>query len=148
MTEPPFWQRPLETLNDAEWEMLCDGCGRCCLKKLCDVDGEVAYTRVICRYFDQRSSRCGCYSSRTRKVPDCLKIREHAIDTLKWIPDTCAYKLRAAGKPLYDWHPLIAGSRAAMEAQGIAVTGRVLSEEHVHEDGLDEQIIDWVRFDD
>jgi uncharacterized cysteine cluster protein YcgN (CxxCxxCC family) len=148
MLAPPFWERPLETLDDREWEALCDGCGRCCLKKLCDEDsGEIAYTRVVCRYFDEQSSRCGCYADRTRKVPDCLALRHHQIDTLKWIPDTCAYKLRHEGRPLFDWHPLIAGSRARMEALGIAVAGRVLSEEYVHENGLEEHLIDWVRAD-
>ncbi|MCB1670977.1 MAG: YcgN family cysteine cluster protein [Gammaproteobacteria bacterium] len=147
-TATPFWEKPLQSLSDSEWEQLCDGCGRCCLKKLCDEDsGEILYTRVICRYFDQRSSRCGCYQQRTEKVPDCLRVREHAISELDWIPDTCAYKLRHEGRPLYDWHPLIAGSRRKMEEQGIAVAGRVLSEELVHERGLEEHVINWVSAD-
>lgn len=146
--DKPFWERPLETLDEQEWEQLCDGCGRCCLKKLTDEEDEqVYYTRVICRYFDQRTSRCSCYGSRTVKVPDCLRVRDHDIAQLPWIPDTCAYRLRAEGKPLFDWHPLVAGSRAEMEAAGIAVAGRVISEEYVHEQGLEEHVIDWVVAD-
>ena len=147
--DKPFWERPLHTLNRQEWEQLCDGCGRCCLKKLGEADSpRVHYTRVICRYFDQRTSRCGCYASRTRKVPDCLQVWEHDIGDLKWIPATCAYKLRHEGRPLYDWHPLLAGSRTLMEEQGIAVAGRVLSEDYVHEDGMEEHVIHWVSADD
>ena len=144
-TEAPFWERPLASLSDREWEQLCDGCGRCCLKKLQDEDsGEVCYTRVVCRYFDERSSRCGCYGTRHVRVPDCLLVRQMSPEEFHWMPDTCAYRLRQQGQPLYDWHPLIAGSRKAMEAAGIPVAGRVLSEELVHPDGLDEHIIRWV----
>ena len=148
MTALPFWERSLASLNDEEWEQLCDGCGRCCLKKISDENsGETIYTRVICRYFDQRSNLCNCYDTRSKKVPECLQVRDHDIGALKWIPDTCAYKLRYENRPLYDWHPLLAGSREQMESLGIAVTGRVLSEEYVHEDGLAEHVIKWVSSD-
>jgi hypothetical protein len=66
------------------------------------------------------------------------------LAALHWIPDTCAYKLREQGKPLPEWHPLLTGSRAAMQEEGIDVTGKVISEEYVHEDGLEEHIIRWV----
>ena len=29
-----FWELPLNELTDLEWEALCDGCGRCCLKEV------------------------------------------------------------------------------------------------------------------
>ena len=48
-----FWEKPLSELNDSDWERLCDGCGRCCLKKLQDYDsGETHYTSLVCRYFE------------------------------------------------------------------------------------------------
>lgn len=141
-----FWEKPLQQLDLAEWEALCDGCGRCCLKKLQDADtGEVHYTRVVCRYYRESSGRCGCYGSRTTRVPDCLVVRELDLDQVKWMPDTCAYRLRHEGKPLYNWHPLLAGNRNAMVEAGIAIGGQVLSEEFVHDDGLEEHIIRWVK---
>ncbi len=55
-----FWRdQPLDALNRAEWELLCDGCGKCCLNKLEDEEtGEVALTRVACRLLDGQSCRC------------------------------------------------------------------------------------------
>ena len=140
-----FWEKPLAELNDEEWERLCDGCGRCCLKKLEDEEtGELLWTRVVCRYFDAASSRCRCYSERTRKVPDCLDVRSLTLADARWMPPTCAYRLRFEGRPLYDWHPLISGSRQAMQEAGIAVADKVLSEEHVHPDGMEEHVIRWI----
>lgn len=142
-----FWTLPLEELNEGEWEALCDGCGRCCLKKLEDEDdGGIYWTRVVCRFLEQNSGECGCYQERTRRVPDCLNVRAMDIMAqIHWMPATCAYRLRAENKPLYDWHPLLSGSRDAMHEAGITVTGQVLSEEHVHPDGWSEHIIRWVE---
>ena len=141
-----FWEKPLSQLSTSEWEQLCDGCGRCCLKKLQDADtDEVHYTRVVCRYFNEANSRCGCYQQRTELVPDCLVVSTMDLSEVHWMPDTCAYRLRHEGRPLYNWHPLIAGSRLEMEKLGISIRGRVLSEDYVHEEGLEEHVIRWVN---
>ena len=41
-----FWQtKTLEQMNTEEWELLCDGCAKCCLVKLQDMDNdEIFYT--------------------------------------------------------------------------------------------------------
>ncbi|ALO46132.1 YcgN family cysteine cluster protein [Pseudohongiella spirulinae] len=141
----PFWEKPLESLNRREWESLCDGCGRCCLKKLQDEDDRIWYTRVVCKLLDQPTCGCTSYANRQTLVPDCLVLD---LDTLArehdWIPASCAYKLRYQGLPLPEWHPLLTGSRQAMLDEGIAVTGKVISEEYVHDDGIEEHIIRWV----
>ncbi len=140
-----FWELPLEQLDKEQWEALCDGCGRCCLKKLIDTKTEqVHYTRVVCRYLEQNKCRCQAYSRRQKLVPDCLVLNMENLPQLHWIPDTCAYRLRLEGKPLPAWHPLLTGSRDAMRQEQISVTGKVVSEEYVHEDGLQEHIIRWV----
>ena len=143
---PKFWELPLDELSPAEWESLCDGCGRCCLKKFVDEDSdEINYTRIVCRYFDQQTSLCGCYEARTDLVPDCLDVREMDLEASDWMPDSCAYRLRSRGEKLFDWHPLLAGSREKMASAGILLESRVVSEEYVHPDGFEEHVIRWVK---
>lgn len=142
-----FWEKSLAELDDKEWEALCDGCGRCCLKKLQDdSDNSIHWTRIVCRYFDEQSHLCTCYQSRSELVPDCLDVkRMDILASLEWMPATCAYRLRAEDKPLPDWHPLLTGSREAIEEAGIQIGGRVLSEEFVHPEGYEEHVIRWVE---
>lgn len=141
-----FWEKPLAELSREEWEALCDGCGRCCLKKLVnDRTEETHYTRVVCRYLEQDSCKCTAYGRRQKLVPECLVLDLEMVGALHWIPDTCAYKLRFDNKPLPSWHPLLTGSRTAMNEAGISVHGKVISEEYVHERGLEEHIIRWVK---
>ena len=45
-----------------------------------------------------------------------------------WMPSTCAYRLRADGRPLPGWHYLISGDRDAVRRVGVSVVGRVVSE--------------------
>ena len=61
MADRPFWERELATLNRAEWEALCDGCGKCCLHKLEVEDGDelrIYPTNVACRLLDTGTCRC------------------------------------------------------------------------------------------
>jgi len=142
----PFWERKtLAELDATEWESLCDGCGRCCLLKLEDADsGEIAYTRIACRLLDIPRCRCRDYQHRQRRVPDCLVLDPVAVLATGWLPDTCAYRLRAEGKPLHDWHPLISGNPDSVHAAGISVRDRVVSEEFVHPDARADHIVRWV----
>ena len=78
-------------------------------------------------------------------MPDCLDVKAMDIASATWMPATCAYRLRHEGKPLFDWHPLVTGSRDAMINAGISLSGRAISEEYVHPDGYDEHIVRWVE---
>src|SRR5690242_21401524 len=100
----PFWEKPLSTLDRGEWEALCDGCGRCCVHKLEDEETGLLYaTNVACKLLDRRNGQCLDYKHRMQRVSDCVQLRKSNLDELDWLPDTCAYRLRAADKPLPKW---------------------------------------------
>lgn len=141
----PFWRRKrLEELTEAEWESLCDGCGRCCLHKLEDAaSGEVHFTDMACRLLDLTSCRCRRYPERHRHVPGCAALRQHRGNTFDWLPATCAYRLRAQGSDLPAWHPLVSGDPDSVHRAGISVRGRALAEDE--DVDLESRIVDWPR---
>ncbi len=140
-TLKPFWERPLATLNREEWEALCDGCGSCCLHKVEDEDtGAVYPTAVACKLLDLKTARCSNYAGRRAFVPDCISLTPDLAATLKWLPATCAYRLRAHDKPLPDWHYLISGKAEAVHNTTASVIGRAISED---EAGPVEDYILW-----
>ena len=140
-----FWEIPLNELNNHEWEMLCDGCGKCCLKKIVDVDSkELFWTRIVCKYFDQIKGSCKCYSDRVKRVSDCVDVKEMIDQMPGWIPETCAYRLRAQNKPLFDWHPLLDKTNKLIHKSDISIIGKCVSEDHVHPDGYHEHVVRWV----
>lgn len=98
----PFWRRKsLLEMTSQDWESLCDGCGKCCLHKLEDIDsGEVFPTKVACYLLDLGTCRCGSYVERKRLVPDCVVLTPGNISNLHWMPSTCAYRLVSEGKDL------------------------------------------------
>lgn len=142
----PFWQRKhLDEMNAAEWESLCDGCGKCCLAKLEDEDtGEVYYTDLVCRYMDTDTCACTVYEDRVRKVPNCVVLTPDTLGDYHWLPYTCAYRTLAEGRPLADWHPLRSGDPATVHEAGMSVRHRVKSEAEVPEQDWEEHIIHWI----
>jgi len=126
-----FWEDvALEKLDRAQWEALCDGCGRCCIHKLEDEDtGELHPTNVACRLLDRRSGQCSDYKHRHAYVPECIRLTPARLKTMDWLPETCAYVRRAEGKPLPDWHYLVCGDREAVHLAGASVRGWTISED-------------------
>ena len=125
-----FWEKPIEALDRGEWEALCDGCGKCCVHKVEDeLSGEFHATNVACRLLDRHSARCTNYKGRRAFVPDCIRLTRDGIERLAWLPKTCAYRLRAAGAALPDWHYLVCGDREAVHRAGMSVRGWTVSED-------------------
>ncbi|MEH6529651.1 MAG: YcgN family cysteine cluster protein [Porticoccus sp.] len=146
MSQPSWVSKPFSEMSQTEWEMLCDGCAKCCLHKLEDQDtGEIFYTEVACELLDDHSCQCRDYDNRFSKVIDCLKLTPENLPEQRWLPSTCAYRLLLNGESLPHWHPLVSGDSQSVHNEGMSVRGRVLSEESVHEDDLEDHIIHWVE---
>jgi len=131
MASRPFWEtKSLEEMTPREWESLCDGCGLCCLIRFEDEDtGEIIPTRVHCKLFDSQSCACSNYAQRKRHVPDCIKLTPQNVDTLKWMPLSCAYRRVNEGRGLAAWHPLVSGDPESVHRAGVSIRGETVSEE-------------------
>lgn len=118
-----------QTYTPEAWEKICRRCGKCCLIKLEDEEsGEVYYTNVVCRYFDEEKMCCTVYDKRCELVPTCLKLTPENVDKLQWMPKTCAYR------ELFE-----------KEVSPIKTTikGRVIREDQVAEEELEDHIVEW-----
>jgi len=140
----PFWQsKKLEEMTREEWESLCDGCARCCLIKLENVDdGEVYNTQLVCHLLDLETCRCTKYQQRSELVPTCVTMGPEDARSIPWMPDTCAYRLLAEGKDLPHWHPLVSGSQQTVIDECVSIHGTVIPENEVPEDEWEFYITD------
>ncbi|MEM8635142.1 MAG: YcgN family cysteine cluster protein [Pseudomonadota bacterium] len=140
-----FWEtKRLEEMSPREWELICDGCAKCCLLKLEDEDtGEIAYTRLHCRLLDSETCRCSNYAQRKRHVPDCVALTPKTISEIRWMPESCAYRALNEGRRLPDWHHLVCGDPSRVHTSGNSVLGRTVSEDTVLEDDQIDWIVDW-----
>jgi uncharacterized cysteine cluster protein YcgN (CxxCxxCC family) len=139
----PFWKtKPLDAMTRAEWESLCDGCGRCCLHKMRDEDTEeLVFTNVACRLLDTGSCLCRDYPNRKQHVPDCVKLTPAKIKKIDWLPPTCGYRLVAEGRDLFWWHPLISGDPNTVHEAGVSVRGRAVTEREAG--AFEDHVVRW-----
>jgi len=144
MADKHFWQStPLAELDAQQWESLCDGCARCCLIKLENVDtGEICTTNLACRYLDLEGCRCSQYGERTRLVPECVKLTpDNLAEQFHYMPQSCAYRRIYESGELPEWHPLLSGGREAMEEAGISISHFAVSETIIEDE---EQMFDHI----
>lgn len=129
-------------MSRAEWESLCDGCGRCCLHKLRDEETDaLAYTEVACRLLDLRSCQCSDYAGRKKRVPDCVKLTPKKLAAIDWLPPSCAYRMVAEGRDLAWWHPLVSGDPESVHHAGVSVRGRAVDERTAG--ALEDHVVRW-----
>ena len=144
----PFWKvKTLADMSQDEWESLCDGCGRCCLHKLEDIDtGLYFYTDIACRLLNRESCQCSYYPERMSIVKDCVLITSDNNKQFDWLPVSCAYRRLFEDKPLEWWHPLVSGDPDSVHKAGISVRNRTVCEEAVSQEELEDHIISWIDF--
>ncbi len=142
---PRFWEtKTLKQMNEAEWEALCDKCGKCCVITIEAVDtGFIHRTNVSCKLFDTEKGMCGDYANRKKIVPDCVKLTTKNVPKLDWLPETCAYKLVDEKRPLYWWHPLVSGDPESVHVAEASARGRTRPEGRLQMSGLIRRIVAW-----
>ena len=134
----------MSEMSPAEWESLCDSCGKCCCIRLEDEDtAQIYITDVACKLFNAQTCQCGDYPNRSKKVPDCVTLTPDNVAQLKWMPRTCAYRLVSESKDLPEYHHLVSGSRQTIHEMGMSVQDAVTSEVLVTEEEQITRIVIW-----
>ncbi len=144
--DKPFWRtKQLWQMTSAEWESLCDGCGKCCLLKIEYEDtSEIDPTSVACKLLDSDTCQCSNYGNRFEHVPDCIDLAQADLNALPWLPQTCAYRLVGEGKSLQWWHPLVSGDTETVHSAGISVRHKTISEDDLADEAdLIRYVVDW-----
>ena len=129
-----FWKIiPLKNLNRKEWELLCDGCGKCCLNKFKKTKKSVPiFTSVACKFLDIQKCSCKVYSQRENKRKDCLVLSPKNINKIvNLLPTSCSYRLIYEKKPLPSWHHLNQHKNKNVHNTNNSVKNFAISEEYV-----------------
>lgn len=137
-----FWEeKSLDELTHEEWELLCDGCGLCCLHRLQgeEEDAPILTTRVVCRCYDIPNNQCSDYKNRFQRVEGCTQLTLERAAEFDWLPSTCAYRLRYHHQPLPEWHPLISGTVNGVKEHGVYALSPVLETDEID---LEDYLID------
>lgn len=157
--EPDFWKsKSLQEMTDEEWEALCDGCAKCCLHKFIDdeaakdasptnviYEGEkIVYTNIACDLLNTKTCNCTQYATRTKLVPDCVKLTKDNLKDIFFMPPSCAYRRLYENKPLPSWHPLLnKGKKSEMHKAGQSVRGKTIPESSVDLEDFEDYIVVW-----
>lgn len=142
-----FWRtKTLLEMSAEEWELLCDGCGYCCLVKLEDEEDNTVYTtNVSCQLLDTETCQCKDYPNRQARVARCLVLGNDKPEQFSLLPETCAYRRLHEGSELPDWHPLLSHDKKTVQKAGVSVCEYAISEDYIHPEQLQDHVIHQLR---
>lgn len=86
----------------------------------------ILLTRVVCRAYDLQQSGCRCYEERSSVVEGCVRLTAQMAAEFEWLPESCAYRLRAQRLELLSWHPLRMGDPLSVRPYGILALNPVM----------------------
>ena len=125
-----FYEKPLNTLSDKEWEQICLRCGKCCMCKYSD-DNIIHFSNYMCKFFDLKKGLCSCYNNRLENAEgNCVKVNMDLLEHhLELLPPSCAYRSLYEGRGLPPYHPLLTGRpNSAIKAKQTVKSLPVISE--------------------
>ena len=136
-----FWEnKKLDELTDAEWEKICDRCGKCCLVKI--GVWHIRFTKIACPLLDICTGKCKDYKNRWDYVPECIKLTPKNLKKCKkWLPKTFAYLWLLKKHTLPPWHPLVTGRKSSPEDFGLTVKNRAI--EYTEPENYKDFIVKW-----
>lgn len=82
-------QNKTEKMSVAEWDAICERCGRCCYEKY-DYRGKILYTDTPCQYLNTETNLCRIYNRRAELHPDCARLTPELVDA-GILPHDCPY---------------------------------------------------------
>jgi uncharacterized cysteine cluster protein YcgN (CxxCxxCC family) len=71
----------------------------------------------------------------------CTQLTYDKLESMTWLPETCAYRRLLNNKPLPQWHYLVSGDRKSVHQAGVSAKWFALSEEFIHPDQLTDFVI-------
>ncbi|WP_371192881.1 YcgN family cysteine cluster protein [Glaciecola sp. SC05] len=160
LMDSKYWETvSLEQMTPAQWEAICDGCGRCCLHKFVDSEdiedgtqptevesrqGDVVYTNISCYQLNEKTCACKSYDKRKELVPECVTLNKENLQHINFMPPSCSYRRMHEGQGLATWHPMLnKGKKTKMHELGITVRNKVISEDKVDLEDFEDYIVTW-----
>ena len=99
------------------------------------------YINIICKNYNLKESKCSDYKNCRSKVIDCVSVTSQTAQDFDWLPESCAYRLRARLRSLPYWHHLVSGDKSAVHRLGHSVKGRVFPDGLVDSEELETTIV-------